>query len=86
MSFYQCSLIKGGEKTELGAGQHAFEFSTQLPTDLPSSFEGHHGSVRYYVRATSDGPKSDISCQRMFSVNAIADLNIIEGANVKSVS
>jgi hypothetical protein len=34
----------------LQAGQHTFPFSFILPHNLPSSFEGQFGHVRYYVK------------------------------------
>lgn len=38
-------------ETILTAGVHAFPFSLALPTNLPSSFEGEHGSIRYRLKA-----------------------------------
>ncbi|XP_069505346.1 arrestin domain-containing protein 2-like [Ambystoma mexicanum] len=37
--------------TVLPAGKHEFPFSFQLPETLVTSFEGKHGSVRYWVKA-----------------------------------
>ncbi|RWS07736.1 arrestin domain-containing protein 3-like protein [Dinothrombium tinctorium] len=43
-----------GENGELvlDAGCHEFPFSFQLPSSgLPTSFEGKHGSIRYWIKA-----------------------------------
>ncbi|KAI8478878.1 Arrestin domain-containing protein 3 [Branchiostoma belcheri] len=41
----------------LTAGRHQFSFSFQLPDErLPTSFEGKHGSVRYWLKAEIDRP------------------------------
>ncbi|XP_067010452.2 arrestin domain-containing protein 3 [Anabrus simplex] len=49
-SFY----ILGGPACDmlLQAGDHMYNFSMQLPTILPSSFEGRYGSVRYSLQAS----------------------------------
>ena len=40
-----------GRPTTLPAGRHEFPFSFQLPEDtLASSFQGKHGSIRYWVK------------------------------------
>merc|ERR1711872_358443 len=36
------------------AGYHAFPFSFLLPTNIPCSFEGRYGDVRYVVEAKLD--------------------------------
>jgi hypothetical protein len=40
----------------LQSGEHYFQFSMILPNNLPSSFEGKYGYVRYRVKATLDRP------------------------------
>jgi len=63
-------------RKELPAGNYVFPFSMQLPANLPSSFEGQHGNVRYYVKATIDKPwKFDHNTKRMFTVLDTYDLN-----------
>ncbi|XP_072457780.1 arrestin domain-containing protein 2 isoform X2 [Notamacropus eugenii] len=45
-----------GDTTTLQPGRHEFPFTFQLPTTLVTSFEGKHGSVRYWVKAKLHRP------------------------------
>ena len=57
-------------------GTHMHEFSFQLPQTLPSSFEGAHGYVRYWAKATMDRPwKFDHDTKTAFTVISHLDLN-----------
>ena len=57
-------------------GTHMHEFSFQLPQALPSSFEGAHGYVRYWAKATMDRPwKFDHDTKTAFTVISHLDLN-----------
>ena len=48
-----------------------------LPPNIPSSFEGQHGSVRYYVKANIVRDwKWDHNVKQHFMVNGILDLNL----------
>ncbi|XP_033112535.1 arrestin domain-containing protein 3-like [Anneissia japonica] len=49
-------LVKGANnEVVLSAGHHCFPFSFQLPhSNLPTTFEGAHGWVRYYLEAVLD--------------------------------
>ena len=67
----------------LSSGQHQFNFSFQLPHNIPSSYEGVHGTVRYFVRAILRRPwKFDYEYKFPFTVNTIADLNYIYNSRV----
>ena len=58
------------------AGNYQYPFSFQLPANLPSSFEGAHGNVRYFIKATVDRPwKFDHHCKALFTVVSSFDLN-----------
>ena len=58
------------------AGNFQYPFSFQLPPTLPSSFEGEHGNVRYFIKGTIDRPwRFDHTCKTMFTVVANFDLN-----------
>ena len=47
-SLYQAYLCGGpGSEFELEPGYYEYPFQFTLPPDLPSSFEGSHGRVRY---------------------------------------
>ncbi|BFY98822.1 hypothetical protein BsWGS_01862 [Bradybaena similaris] len=60
----------------LPAGQHTFPFQLQLPQDLPPSFEGAYGYIRYWAKATIDKPwKIDQHTKRAFTVIPSLDLN-----------
>ncbi|XP_022332250.1 arrestin domain-containing protein 17-like [Crassostrea virginica] len=65
-----------GDDNRLPPGQHVFPFSFTLPPNLPSSFEGGVGYVRYTVKGTIDKPwKFDHNTKRPFTVVALLDLN-----------
>lgn len=40
----------------MAAGNHIYPFINDLPRDLPSSFEGAYGFVRYKVKVTLHQP------------------------------
>ncbi|XP_059157072.1 arrestin domain-containing protein 17-like [Physella acuta] len=64
------------ESRILGAGQHTFPFQLQLPNDLPPSFEGAYGYIRYWAKATIDKPwKFDHHTKRAFTIIPNLDLN-----------
>ena len=73
----------------VGQGYHAFPFSLVLPPNLPSSFEGQHGHVRYVVEAKID--RSGIFSfnkrkKHFITINSIVDLNQIQGAETSQIN
>lgn len=67
-----------GDKCRLPPGQHFYPFSFQLPPNLPSSFEGGDGYVRYTIRGVIDRSswiKKDKDTKKPFTVIALLDLN-----------
>lgn len=61
---------------EIPAGIHRYKFSCALPSDLPTSFEGKYGKIRYIVCATLDRPwKFNQTCKVAFTVLKPLDLN-----------
>uniref|UniRef100_A0A224XNV0 Putative arrestin domain protein n=1 Tax=Panstrongylus lignarius TaxID=156445 RepID=A0A224XNV0_9HEMI len=61
---------------EIPAGEHVYPFTTTLPPQLPTSFEGEHGYVRYTIVATLDRPwKMDVEAKAIFQVVTPLDLN-----------
>ncbi|XP_076443877.1 arrestin domain-containing protein 17-like [Babylonia areolata] len=60
----------------MAAGEHWLPFSFTLPPNLPPSFEGDYGYIRYWTKATVDRPwKFDHHTKRAFSVISGLDLN-----------
>lgn len=51
ISYYLMGSVNAGD-TELPAGVHSFPFTCALPPQLPSSFEGEFGYVRYTIKVT----------------------------------
>lgn len=65
------------------AGNYSYPFQMQLPNSLPSSFEGAHGNVRYYIKCAIDRPwKFDHKTKRVFTVISQLDLNRVPDALV----
>ncbi|XP_074784108.1 arrestin domain-containing protein 2 isoform X4 [Athene noctua] len=73
----RCQLIPdNGEVTILQAGRHEFPFTFQLPETLATSFEGKHGSVRYWVKAKLHRPWSTVKkVKKEFTVIEPIDIN-----------
>ncbi|XP_062579348.1 arrestin domain-containing protein 3-like [Saccostrea cucullata] len=68
--------VEMGDKNCLPAGQHVFPFAFSLPQNIPSSFEGGVGYVRYTIKGTIDKPwKFDHTTKRPFTVITSLDLN-----------
>jgi hypothetical protein len=82
MSYYligsnSCSL-------ELRPGHYSYPFNFVLPPNLPSSFEGAHGKVRYAVKAVVDRAwKLDYKVITLFTVVSVLDLNMDFAATVR---
>lgn len=60
---------KNGNEINLPAGEHIYPFTCVLPPNLPSSFEGEFGHVRYTVKVVLDRPwKFDQETKMAFTV------------------
>ncbi|XP_068030304.1 arrestin domain-containing protein 2 isoform X2 [Anomalospiza imberbis] len=69
-------ISDNGEATVLQAGRHEFPFTFQLPETLATSFEGKHGSVRYWVKAKLHRPWSTVKkAKKEFTVIEPIDIN-----------
>src|SRR6218665_2279056 len=88
MNFYRLRLILNGRwylladsmytSLNLGPGVHRYPFRLRLPADLPASYRGSHGYVRYKARATVEGPSkgtNQICVESEFLVCRSVDLN-----------
>jgi len=66
-----------GETTLLAAGRHEFPFSFQLPEEtLVTSFEGKHGSIRYWVKVKLHRPWAAMKkIKKEFTVIQPIDIN-----------
>ena len=69
--------LTGGGSFTLAPGRHQLPFSFQLPNQIPSSFEGTNGHVRYSIKAFLKGGfmKSDYRRDISFQVNTVVDFN-----------
>lgn len=79
VNFNKCflPLADNGEATVLPAGRHEFPFSFQLPEEtLVTSFEGKHGSIRYWVKVKLHRPWSTVKkIKKEFTVIEPIDIN-----------
>lgn len=65
-----------GKLVELDSGTHSYDFSFQLPQELPGSFEAFYGHIRYNVEAFIDAPwdgKKELKLE--FTVASNVNLN-----------
>ncbi|XP_022333363.2 arrestin domain-containing protein 5-like [Crassostrea virginica] len=67
---------KGGTEFCLSAGTYQYHFTTQLPEELPTSFECENGYIRYYLRAYIVLPAQDNpDCLLPFTIVTFFNLN-----------
>lgn len=78
--YFDCLLLKGNEKTViLPAGFNRIPFSYILPKNVPMTFRGIHGDVRYSCEAIIVRPwKLDEKTRTEFAVDGLLDLNAPE--------
>ena len=66
-----------GSEFELEPGYFEYPFQLTLPLNLPPSFEGSHGKVRYMIKASiKRRGKIDHETVRTFRVSNVIDLNL----------
>lgn len=77
LEFFPLFLSDNGEVTVLPAGKHEFPFSFQLPEEtLVTSFEGKHGSIRYWVKVKLHRPWATVrKIKKEFTVIEPIDIN-----------
>ena len=86
--FSEGDLTEKAETLILEEGTHTYYFECKLPPELPSSFEGQYGQIRYLAKAYLDRPsdvvskKSSIVTKKAFTVLSGLDLNFIPEAAV----
>lgn len=63
-------------ESRLEEGEHVYPFSVSLPINLPSTFHGEFGHVRYVVKVVIDIPwGKDKELEKTFEVVAPLNLN-----------
>ena len=83
-------LSEKAEPLVLEEGTHTYYFECKLPPELPSSFEGQYGQIRYLAKAYMDRPstilskKSSVVTKKAFTVLSGLDLNFIPEAAVRT--
>lgn len=70
------TLVGGGGESQLEAGERVYPFNISLPHQLPSTFNGEHGHVRYTAKVTIDIPwGKDKETEITFQVISPLNLN-----------
>ncbi|VVC26826.1 Arrestin-like, N-terminal,Immunoglobulin E-set,Arrestin C-terminal-like domain [Cinara cedri] len=70
------TLVGGGGESKLEEGEHVYPFNISLPHQLPSTFNGEHGHVRYSVKVVIDIPwGKDKEKETIFEVISPLNLN-----------
>jgi len=70
------------KKSVLPPGEHVFPFYYNLPSTFPSSFNGDHGSIQYYIEADivlAQGMETQ--CKKSFTVQSNIDISTLPQAN-----
>lgn len=71
----------GVNPIEMQPGITTYSFACMLPLQLPSSFEGKNGNIRYSCKAVLDRPwKTDKEFRLSFTVIKTEDLNLLTSA------
>lgn len=64
----------------MNPGKYEYPFRFVLPKNIPSTYNGSHGNIRYYLKANIDIPMApDPEDERVFTVMAPIDFNDILG-------
>lgn len=82
-SYYYISFYTDGSDFCLSTGTYQYLFTTQLPEELPTSFECDGGYTRYYLRAyISLSSQVELSSLLLVTVLTVFDLNELNYAMV----
>lgn len=75
----------GGSSFDVQPGSHKYNFACQLPEQLPYTFDGVHGEIKYFVEAVLDIPwsfdkeiKTPITIIRHDDMNMYPELRIAQ--------
>ncbi|CCD62936.1 Arrestin C-terminal-like domain-containing protein [Caenorhabditis elegans] len=78
LDYTQLLWTCGEGPKELNAGEYAWPFSYTLPLNIPPSFEGKYGYLRYTVKVEVDRPwRVDKAKKMCITVSPLLDLNVI---------
>lgn len=82
MGFLYCNLTVLITSTKITfLGSYNLPFTFPIPLNIPPSFAGGYGSIRYLLKAKIDQPwKIDTTTMLQFPVTPVLDLNRIQGA------
>jgi len=70
------TLVGGGGESKLEVGEQVYPFNISLPHQLPSTFNGEYGHVRYIAKVTVDIPwGKDKETEKIFQVISPLNLN-----------
>ena len=73
------------DKCYLPAGRYTYPFQCQLPANIPCSFEGDLGYVRYWVKATIEKGRELIHKTKLpFTVICPLELNSVPDSDVSN--
>ncbi|XP_035681905.1 arrestin domain-containing protein 1-like [Branchiostoma floridae] len=74
--------------SSLKKGAHSFPFECTLPTDVPATFKGEFGTIKYKVQAVIERPwnKSNYVSQAQFMIQDICDPSTDRGCRTPSVA
>jgi hypothetical protein len=78
--------LKHEKSVSVQPGRYTYPMSFQLPTSLPASFEGEHGTIHYNVQFVADRSWLRSNWQwAKFTVVNLRDLNKIPSAVVSNL-
>ncbi|XP_019630859.1 PREDICTED: arrestin domain-containing protein 1-like isoform X1 [Branchiostoma belcheri] len=74
--------------SSLKKGAHSFPFECTLPTDVPPTFKGEFGTIKYKVQGVIERPwnKSNYVSQTQFAVQDVCDPSTDRGYRTPSVA
>lgn len=82
-SFYLFGTKDSDNTIMIANGIHSYDFIFKLPSNLPYSFEGKHGHVRYKVKANLDIPWAiDLQDEKIFTIERTDDVNSLMDSNL----
>ncbi|KAJ8316570.1 hypothetical protein KUTeg_005879 [Tegillarca granosa] len=78
------TIKRKNKKIVLPSGRHSYPFQFQLPPNLPASFEGEYGYIRYWVKALVEKPLKSFShvTKSAFTIIGALDLNYFSDSNL----